>query len=508
MKKLFTLIAASIFGLLSAGASEFNPTGTTPIYNQPTGEVTEKLWWTSVGYSSSWMGLEAFSEDGLVSKIVTNGDSVFIYHPLSQLKSSSWIGGKLNGDELTISLPFPIYEQDGETYYLSAMKLKFSDDGATYVPIDDNHATFIRHGDSLTLDKGQVLGLVDSTGEWYGYADSAICIARPQLPNVKVPSTAKRQTYLISVVDDYGKKTTTPVVMAFDGNDVYMSNPESSDTTVWARGTLKDGEITFEDGQYLGVDSADNHFTFLRSGTKMVESDPEWGDYTTYTLSGMPIVFKYISTDKTMSCDSVFMVCRGNKAADILAAYDDAALNPFDEVAATPAAPEIISYSPTDPEYNNPAYFAYQIKAEDTEGNYILPNKMYFEVFSGKNPDEPLTFSPSDYTALKQTMTQIPLNFTDGQDINQGYINLHGVVSDSIGIQVFYTGGGETRSSEKVWYSYSAVSGIESVEDNQNITSERYYDLSGREVGPNAKGILIRKTTYKSGHTLTTKIIR
>lgn len=502
-------MAAALFGCMAANAADIVPLSTKPLYTQPQGEVADGLWWSSKGYSSSWAGLEAFTEDGLVAKTVTNGDSIYIYNPLSQLKSSTWIGGKLNGNVLTVSLPLAIYEEYDEVYYLSALKLQFSSDGATYVPVDDNKVTFTKDGDNLTLNEGQVIGLIDQTGDWYGFADSAISITKPQLTAVKAPASARRQTYLVSVVDDYDQESITPVNFAFDGNDVYMTSPATNDSTVWAKGKLDGDSISFPDNQYLGIDSADNHFTFLRSGKAVTETDPDWGEYTTYDLANEPIVFKYSAIDGSMSNASAFMVCRSNKVADNLAVYVNASLTPFNEIAATPADPEIISYSPADSDYSNTAYFAYQIPTEDEDGNYILPSKMYYEVFTGKNPDEPLTFTPSDYTALTKPMTQIPLNFTDGQDINNGYINLHNVYSDSIGIQVFYTGGGETRSSAKIWYSYSDVNnGIESVTPDADTKSVKYFDLSGRTVAPNTKGILIRKSIDKSGRVTTTKVIK
>jgi hypothetical protein len=78
---------------------------------------------------------------------------------------------------------------------------------------------------------------------------------------------------------------------------------------------------------------------------------------------------------------------------------------------------------------------------------------------------------------------------------------------DRIGIQSVYYGGGEQRKSAVSWYTIDKTA-IATVSATAPVVGETYYDLQGRQVGADAKGLLIRKTTCADGTTRTVKVVR
>ena len=110
-------------------------------------------------------------------------------------------------------------------------------------------------------------------------------------------------------------------------------------------------------------------------------------------------------------------------------------------------------------------------------------------------------------------MSEIPYNFTDNFDIYNNHLYVYAedfTKWTKIGIQSVYYGGGETNESNIVWVDlteYWEAVGIEEIAAAQS-KSVKFYDLQGRQVNADAKGIVIRVDRMADGSTKTTKMLR
>ena len=87
--------------------------------------------------------------------------------------------------------------------------------------------------------------------------------------------------------------------------------------------------------------------------------------------------------------------------------------------------------------------------------------------------------------------------------------------AESIGIRACYRNGDETRYSQTMWvnvktkkvtYEDAATSVAQPIA--AEVTNVRYYDMMGREVSAQAKGLVVKKVTRADGTEQTSKYIR
>ena len=86
--------------------------------------------------------------------------------------------------------------------------------------------------------------------------------------------------------------------------------------------------------------------------------------------------------------------------------------------------------------------------------------------------------------------------------------------SESVGVCTGYLGGGERCCSQILWYdvntkatSYQSLdveTGIDTTLDT-SVSSVRYHDISGREVTPSTKGLIVKTITLNNGKQLSLK---
>ena len=129
----------------------------------------------------------------------------------------------------------------------------------------------------------------------------------------------------------------------------------------------------------------------------------------------------------------------------------------FVEVAATPAAPKEVELYEGGWSYYTSGYgwgaLDFSMSPADTEGNYILPEKLSYQIYIKVNGEvKPLTCSWYDYTRQTvPTMTEFPYGYSDSWDISTSYFYYYVIGPEAYGIQTIYRGGGEEHRSEIVW---------------------------------------------------------
>ncbi len=489
-----------------------------PMTEQPKGVNYTNVNRSGRGYYSSVLGVDFGEYTCTLGEYVMGDDNnVYIKNPFSQKKTNSYLKlERLSGDTLIARLPQTIGLDEGHKTFVTRMVLKiFEDDKYTYTPdtLSDNTIAsdmkFVMRNDSIIqLSEGRneeynhpktILGEMSSEGYWTGFGDDEQVWSLINDPMTALPENAVATTYQMSYLPTDSTTVSKTVRVAFDGNNVYINTPDN--TEEWIKGVITGNKAVFK-LQYLGRNEAENcHVYFIPATFTLVNHFSNYKDAD-------ELIFEYNAEEKSLKSakgTSLFVsagkiLSENNK----LFAYDEPQFVKFVEKPATPAAPEIRSATSNVTGWGGS--IEYVIKVEDTEGNYISEDKLFYRVYFD-NETEPFVFIDAD----GEQMTEIPYNYTDGFS----FFNIKGVryiVSlmkefNRVGIEEIYKGGGETRVSETTWYDVVSDE-IRNVDNNENVKSITYYTLSGKQINKPANGLFIQVTTYADGSKKSMKIIR
>ena len=301
---------------------------------------------------------------------------------------------------------------------------------------------------------------------------------------VTPPAGLEQQIYTFEGYDTYSNKTKTfEVFVVFDNADVYVKGLSEYLTTAWVKGTIAEGVATFP-AAYMGV------FEF-------------WGDAFNLDFDG---------AEFTVNDDaSVFTAADGYTTSvegEILDEFINVTLTKVQPEVATPATPTITNFI----EDNYGHYLEMTIPTTDVDGNEILAALLSYQILIDRNGEQSVyEFTTSSYEFLEENMTVVPYNFTDYYDIDVAgkQVYLYGDDMDqwtAIGVKSIYTVGEESQESEIFWYQLNptAITGV----DATTVTQVTYYDLQGRKVDANTRGIFIKQSRLSDGTTTTTKVVR
>lgn len=271
---------------------------------------------------------------------------------------------------------------------------------------------------------------------------------------VALPAGVTAKEYTLSYADYDGNPAYGVVHIAFDGNDVYMNGISSYLPEAYIQGKLSGSTITFAGSQSLGT----------------------YSDYEVF-MQEEDAVFSYDASSGILAYSGLFYTY-------IDQYYDGYFVNPVMmpvvEKAATPANPFIRSISNTDYGY----VMSFSIPTVDTQGDGLVSSKLSYQFFYQVGDEVyPLTFKAADYKYLEEDLTVIPYGFTENYDIytDQIYLNMDFSSWTAVGVQSTYTGGGESRQSEVVWFQMESGGGDTPGTTIDWVASEQGYD-NGQEV--------------------------
>ena len=439
-----------------------------PITEQPEGRY-EMYVRSGEAYGYSWMFGLIYSqvENGVAEVVFGDNNEVYIKNIISQYPTGVWIKGTLSGSTITFEVPQKLFEIEGDTYVIYVQK--YDEKEQTYV-LDKEVTSFTLDYDAATetistpassaLATGEnVISMTDADGVWAGYSDWNLSMVKLTEQPVEAPAGLETEQY--SVVADGFSGTLAQV--GFDGNDIYVQGIYPNMPDAWVKGTIDGDKVTFKNGQFMGADLVNNFYQYLVSGSVEEIYYEEW-DYTyeEYMLSDEDIVFDYDAATKTLSNGSFFMVNAGMEVVKYAEIYKNAKIAPFTEVAATPATPEwdyieedmIGSFI-----YGEGwGYMVFNVPCADVDGNYILPEKLSYVLYTRVNGEESVyELTPDDYIYLEEEkMTEIPFEYTDSWDVemmgNQRTVYYFVEGAEAWGVQAIYRGAGEERRSEIAWY--------------------------------------------------------
>lgn len=486
------------------------------IRNQPEGTLHKGMYRVSKGYYAFW-GYILYSETyGMATDVVTTDDgSLYFQNPFSTFLTNTWVKGtKGEGDTINVQFPQLVYSEGGYDYYAWKMFLTYyEEDGASYqtfIPDTVSQVVkFVWRNDSLIKVGNDLIGIGDSDGAWYGYGDEDITMNKVNVASAVPPADVAVQTYSLAYGYTDGTDDSYLVKYVKDGNDIYVGGLYQNLPDAWVKGTLNGNVVDFPSGQYLGVDTTSACHVFLYPTKIDSVYYEDYGYWNTSYYIGDKLTFDYDAATGVLTTDSAFMANLGCDQQNYLNVYNGAKLAPWEEKAATPQDPHFQDFAEYNESYGY-AYAAFYIPKFGTDGSVLDGDKMYYNIYID---DEIFTLYPDEYPSLENEVTDVPLNYADGANIftiaSNHYLYFFVASFEKFGVQSFYTGGGETRSSNIVYYTVESE-GIDDVLGDKagSVKSISYTDLQGRKVANPGKGIYLKSFTLSDGTVKTVKCTR
>ncbi|MGI6223847.1 MAG: hypothetical protein ACOYJG_09570 [Prevotella sp.] len=480
-------------------------------------------------------GMKLYSSKWEVGSYIEGDDGCYyIYNPFGIMPTQSYL--KLEqgeGDTLVAHTPQAIYELN-DTYYATRLVIAKDSTGFLGYFLDpqaeegkglDVKYVFDKDGTLRQVSDGynnsypnmpnSILALTDKDGNFFCYGDGDMVMSPMNETATVLPEDAEIKDYILKYFRADSLTYFQKVKMGFTDGAVYLRNPYEADSMMWIRGDVDGNKVTFPK-QYIGIDSTSSdafypHHAFFVPYDYVFEGYDEmtFEPIYDYTLKDQ-LVFDYDNLSGTLSLTDGqgFMFNLDKDSVNNLSSYDNPYIFEFKEVPATPSDPIITFYGPYSEQSACGVVTAY-IATEDVDGNYILPEKLYYNVYFDDST-EPFVFTPSSYINLTSDMTDVPYGFDDGYDfMSKGSSNtfyFYQPAEKNVGVQAVYKGGGEVRRSNIYWMSNEAA-GINQTLENSRIVATEYYDLQGRRVQAPATGLYVKKQVYDNGKVVIRKIL-
>lgn len=496
---------------------------TEVITEQPTGTLMKNLNRYAFGYMQFY-GYTFYTEmDGYTSDVVKSDDgkTIYIKDPFSTIITDSWIKGtKGEGDTIEVKLPQLVFEEvdEGKTYRYYAYKMvlgEMEEDGETYQTFvkDSTSQTvkFVMRNDSIIKVGDELLGLANEAGIWGGYGDDVSVISKVTAPIYKPSegSVAKQCLMTYKELGDEGLSDGAPILvnLVTEGNDIFIGGLDSNDPNLWVKGTLNGNKAVFTKDSYLGVDTVNSVHIYFMPASSTLSYNAIYEDYEWNTEFVDKIEFDYDAAAGTLKSTGHFALNQGVNTLFTRGYYAEPNIMPWTETAGTPKQVTFSTYNAYDSEYGY-GNIAFYIDSYAADGSFMNPDKVYYNLYFD---DELFTFYPDEYIYVKEDMTNVPLKFADSYDI---YVDgtLHNVYFYStgfnkIGVEVTYTGGGETHSSGIAWYDTSNINNA-MISGNNAVKGVSYVDLSGRKVSNPTNGVFIKSVKYADGTVKNVKVVK
>lgn len=493
-------------------------------------------------YSRSGDGFMAFygmilphEQNGQIlnATITMDFSTIYIQDPVSSAITGTWVKGSFDYMNSKVSVPTGQYilydEEAGFGAFLGVGKLtEVEEDGDVYVTyVYDESSTEITYNVAPDLS----IKLEDkffSTEElpeyvvtlfwsddmsWAGYCDYNSAYTPVNEFITTLPYDVEASDWAMRSKDvENDSELVNFVKVGVKDDKMYLGGLNPEEPEAYAVGTIADGKVTFPNNQYLGVSNV-VYLTYFVSGEYALDviTDPVYGDYI--GLINTPkdnLVFDYDAEAQTLtSADNAsFYVNAGkcdvaaNEEISFFESYFNPSLFLFHEVAATPAAPEILSFHDSFDTYGYCGLFM-NIPAVSTEGEILNVNKLYYEIYTRVDgEEEPFVFYVDEYVGLAELgleeMTEVPytmqLDGFDGEDIRYGGEAVFFYFSpvDAYGVKSIYKGGDEVHESPVVWFNVNTT-GVKDTLSDGSATVAEIYSIDGVRRSSMARGLNIVK---------------
>ena len=493
------------------------------IKDTPKGKLIENLYRSTKSWvKKGWTGVQQGRYEGLVSKIVIGDDGcIYIYNPLSGLDSKSWLKlekqadgkyrAKLPQAILTDDLGGDDEEEESSERTISLIRMVSNDDGKNYEPVGAtmNYVDFTWENNKLVMkgmgQKKQIWAAAYNNSWQNNYGgDWALTIEPLGEQLITPPSTAVKAQYIVSSKSDPSPRIVEAMT---DNNDIYIKGLFKAEklANVWVKLTKQGDKAVMSTNQYLGITKK----------TDFKKYDSDNSEYHTFaaafeneTKAAENLEFSIDATGK-LTASKILRTSLGRASNDTITgedyieSYEDLTLTPYIQKAGKPATPVYFYFTST-PDYDNTSNeikLAFYVKNADVDGNYLDPEKMYYNVYVNGST-EPFKFkkSASQYNYMhEEEMTNIPFNYQDNRNYdfkvidNLRILHFYNSSITTAKVVMVYEADGKKYSSEPMVAKLSTA-GIESANFNK-ATTEKYYTIDGRQIQKLQKGLNIVKSS-------------
>lgn len=486
------------------GASDLD---NTVIYEAPEGRVEH--------YNTSGQAYMAIM--GMVGDLpVENFDTEMVFcdngevywkNCITQMVPNSFIRGEDLGDRIEFALPqcimsYPDAEGNIIDIYVHRMKYEIVNDATGegwFFPDTDNDMVALTKGEDGmlvgdVLSGESILGMTTPEGEWYGYGNFDI-VMKPGLETpVEIPEGLEPEAWQM-ICDGVGKQ----IDVAFDGDDVYLTNVFEYMPEAWVVGHVDGNEIVFPGHQYFGTFEMMQCSAYFEAIT--IEYDEEVDDY-------MPVkqekaVCSYDAEAKMMKANDICFAMMGGPGY-LFEYYENPEIRwqPADFEINLPN-PQIIDCFNYDDAINY-GVVAFNLPAMTKEGYALNPEYIYYRMYVD---GDVFVFSPDEYFDLDEDIEWLPY-LMDNYDIHcDGEYHqidhyLDGV--ETFGVQAMYDDGTVKYMTDVVT---ASTVGVDSVNAGKDAVATVYYNLSGNRVDNPEKGVYVRVVTYSDGTRSASKAV-
>lgn len=406
-----------------------------------------------------------FAEDHLQAiRVGRQGADVYI-QGLSVRFPEAWLKGTLSDDQTTLNIPSPQYlgsslGEDGETVDWLFVGFNYDSNTDGYFTVGYNAAD----GTFLIPIRLQIAEQSEYGSGYVHHLYPQIVKHLPEDKPVAPPSGLVTKDYLLEGSGLYGEEAQLALKIGFQQNDVYIRGLFPVLPDAWVKGKLTGNEIIIPRWQLLGEsDVIDQIYSQL-------DNIPPMGnkrfylyglDLDTYTIGD--IVMQYDKDNDTMTC-GLFAIGASRINLEVaISAMQNATIAPISETAATPSAPDNLTFATQGDDYQ----FTFNIPITDVDGRPLVADKLYYKILtSQQGKTSTVEFKPADYEGLTETMSLIPYGFTLGEDFSVTFnsystttpyksVVLKGSMLTSLnkmGVTSVYKGGGATHESDAVWF--------------------------------------------------------
>lgn len=465
------------------------------------------------------VGLIHTDDYGASATVAYSGENVYISNSFGGSALTSYLVGKVSDNTITVDFPqkvdVQVYDDATYTYFAYALTYEENDGKYKMNLAEEQSVTFSITENGIKQDGDNFISLFlaepavnDKGEEGYNvqfsyFADRYIELTEVNDKPTTLPETVNKESWVLK--SEEGMRI---IDVAIENNDFYIGGLFTDIPQAAIKGTIEGDKVTFARNQYMGISDYYLHHAYFIPAT--YEYHEETDDYEAeYTFEAKDdIVFSYDKEAKTLTTEEGQSMVFSAITAWIyyIETYNDPMLFQQDNsTALVPADPQIMSIEDF---FDDLDFYTicYTLPLESTDGRVLDKNKYHYNIFLD---DEVYTVVYEDYDETEE-FTDIPYDYEDFQnmiwmgDYVEGYVWATGF--DKVGIQAFYDNGdGNITSSNVV---YIDVASVGNVTASAEVVNTEYFDITGRKVSGNERGLKICRHTMSDGSVKVVKVMK
>lgn len=491
------------------------PAPTSNVIRKDAPEGTRTMYQrTTFSYFPFWGMIYSNYDYGSAMEFVKTADGkIFVNNPASSEYLDVWLEVSEKDGVYTIAPGQAVdYNEFSEEYlYVCALRYVVIDEDTQegwFLPTETGEFKLKKEGDKIvSADPDVMLGIcyyMDNGYDWSGLGDCQIEMTLFDAAPLQLPETAKVDPVRYGCIPD-GEPAYFSTV-ATDGNDIYVKGINTLFPDVWVKGIEKDGKWLLPPYSYLGVH--EGHHVYVSGGKIEEVYDPDWQTTVEEVIVRGAPEFSYDAATGVFKNlkPIVFPTTDDPSAYQLIGSCKELSIHKQSKEPTTPTKVYDLLYHDLFEEdgYNHITFNWVNL---DVNNTILDPDKLFYNVYID---DKLLTLERVDYKGLEQSMTNIPYKFCDTKELDiwadglDHDIYIYIPAPSTIGIQPVFIDGDTTLKGEMV--SIEVQSGVGNIScDDRSIESVELFDLTGRRVSVEAKGILLERVRFSDGRIMTRK---